>query len=77
MDEDALLDAIRAGRLGGAALDVFDTEPLPAESGLWDEPDVIITPHAAGGRPIGASALIAENLTALREGRPLRHVVAR
>lgn len=77
VDEDALLDAIRAGRLGGAALDVFDTEPLPAESGLWDEPDVIITPHAAGGRPIGASALIAENLAALREGRPLRHVVAR
>jgi phosphoglycerate dehydrogenase-like enzyme len=77
LDEAALLEAIRSNRLGGAALDVFETEPLPAESGLWDEPNVIITPHAAGGRPIGAAARIAENLAALREGRPLRHVVTR
>jgi phosphoglycerate dehydrogenase-like enzyme len=77
VDEAAVLDAIRSGRLGGAALDVFDTEPLPADSGLWDEPNVIITPHAAGGRPIGATALIADNLAALRAGRPLRYVVDR
>jgi phosphoglycerate dehydrogenase-like enzyme len=75
VDESAVLAAIRAGRLGGAALDVFETEPLPPDSGLWDEPNVIITPHAAGGRPIGAPALIADNLAALRAGRPLRHVV--
>ncbi|GAA3296940.1 phosphoglycerate dehydrogenase [Dactylosporangium vinaceum] len=77
VDETALLVALRAGRLAGAALDVFETEPLPAASGLWDEPNVIITPHAAGGRPIGAAALIAENLLALRSGAPLRNVVDR
>jgi phosphoglycerate dehydrogenase-like enzyme len=77
VDEGALLEAIRAGRLGGAALDVFETEPLPAGSGLWDEPNVILSPHAAGGRPIGAAALIAENLAALLAGRPLRNVVPR
>jgi phosphoglycerate dehydrogenase-like enzyme len=77
VDEQALLDAVRAGRLAGAALDVFDTEPLPADSGLWDEPNVIITPHAAGGRPIGAAALIAANLAALRAGTGMRNVVQR
>jgi phosphoglycerate dehydrogenase-like enzyme len=77
VDTGALLAAIRAGRLGGAALDVFETEPLPAGSPLWDEPDVIITPHAAGGRPLGADALIAGNLRALLAGAPLRNVVER
>ena len=51
LDEAALLDALRSGRLAGAALDVFETEPLPADSPLWDEPRVLISPHAAGGRP--------------------------
>ena len=51
VDEAAVLHAIRENRLGGAALDVFDTEPLPPESGLWDEPNVIISPMPpAGGR---------------------------
>jgi phosphoglycerate dehydrogenase-like enzyme len=77
VDDVAVLDAIRSRRLAGAALDVFDTEPLPLESALWDEPNVIITPHAAGGRPIGAAELIRTNLTALCAGLPLRHVVAR
>lgn len=77
LDEDALLAALRAGRLGGAALDVFATEPLPPGSGLWDEPNVIITPHAAGGRPLGAAELIRENLDRLLAGDPLRHVVQR
>ncbi|HEX8346098.1 MAG TPA: NAD(P)-dependent oxidoreductase [Actinoplanes sp.] len=72
VDEGAVLAAVRSGRLGGAALDVFETEPLPPESGIWDEPNVIITPHAAGGRPIGADALIAANLAALRAGTPLQ-----
>jgi phosphoglycerate dehydrogenase-like enzyme len=75
--EGDLLAALRAGRLGGAALDVFESEPLPPESGLWDEPDVIISPHAAGGRPLGADGLIRENLDAFRAGRPLRHRVER
>jgi phosphoglycerate dehydrogenase-like enzyme len=77
VDEAALLTAIREGRLGGAALDVFDTEPLPPESGLWAEPNVLITPHAAGGRPLGAADRIAENLRAFLAGQALHHVVAR
>ncbi|NMO56168.1 phosphoglycerate dehydrogenase [Actinoplanes sp. TBRC 11911] len=75
VDETALLAALRSGALAGAALDVFDREPLPATSGLWDEPNVIITPHSAGGRPIGAAGLIRANLDALVAGRPLRNVV--
>jgi len=77
LDEAALLDALRADRLGGAALDVFETEPLPADSPLWDEPRVLISPHAAGGRPVGAGELITANLTAFLAGTELRNVVAR
>jgi phosphoglycerate dehydrogenase-like enzyme len=76
VDEAALADALAAGRLAGAALDVTATEPLPADSPLWDAPNLILTPHAAGGRPLGAQALIAANIAALRTGGPLRNVVA-
>ena len=75
VDEPALMDALHGGRLGGAALDVTSTEPLPADSPLWDTPNLIITPHAAGGRPLGGLDLLAENVSALRAGRPLRNVV--
>jgi phosphoglycerate dehydrogenase-like enzyme len=47
VDEDALVDALLSGHLGGAALDVFRTEPLPLESPLWNMPRVIISPHSA------------------------------
>ncbi|HTK68024.1 MAG TPA: NAD(P)-dependent oxidoreductase [Pseudonocardia sp.] len=77
VDEDALVAALVEGRLAGAALDVFDTEPLPPESPLWEAPNVIITPHAAGGRPRAHAALVAENLAALLAGRPLRNTVSR
>jgi phosphoglycerate dehydrogenase-like enzyme len=76
VDEEALLAALRSGRLAGAALDVFETEPLPATSALWDEPNVLITPHAAGGRPLGAAERIRSNYEALEAGRPLSHVVS-
>ena len=77
LDEAALVAALRAGRLGGAALDVFETEPLPADSPLWDEPRVIVSPHGAGGRPIGSGALVAENTRRLLAGEPLLNLVAR
>ncbi|WP_150308172.1 NAD(P)-dependent oxidoreductase [Planctomonas psychrotolerans] len=75
VDEDALLAELRAGTLGGAALDVTSVEPLPAESPLWDQPNLIITPHAAGGRPLGAVGFIQEQLAAYLDGRELRNVV--
>lgn len=77
VDEDALLTALRGNQLGGAALDVTKVEPLPADSPLWDEANLIITPHAAGGRPLEASALIDQNLAALLAGRPVRNLVTR
>ncbi len=76
LDEAALAKALRAGTIAGAALDVFAVEPLPTESPLWDEPNVIITPHAAGGRPRGAAALIAQNLARLTNHEPFVNVVA-
>jgi len=48
MDEPALIAALQDGRLGGAFLDVFQHEPLPAASPLWDLPNVIVSPHSAG-----------------------------
>ncbi|PID53305.1 MAG: phosphoglycerate dehydrogenase, partial [Micrococcales bacterium] len=53
VDEDALVQALESGSIAGAALDVATTEPLPASSPLWRAPRVLITPHAAGGRPVG------------------------
>ena len=77
VDEDALVAALRDGALAGAALDVFATEPLPSDSPLWTLPQVIISPHAAGGRPMGAESLLEENLRHLQSGRPLRNLVER
>jgi phosphoglycerate dehydrogenase-like enzyme len=75
VDEPALVAALSEGRIAGAALDVTSTEPLPPDSPLWDAPNLLLTPHAAGGRPVGADELIAANLGALLAGRELRNVV--
>jgi glyoxylate/hydroxypyruvate reductase len=48
VDETALVEALRTGRIGGAALDVFEREPLPADSPLWGVENLLITPHTAG-----------------------------
>ena len=77
LDEAALLAALRAGQLAGAALAVVEPEPLAADSPLWDEPSVLISPHAAGGRPVGAAELVADNLVRFVSGSPLRNVVQR
>jgi phosphoglycerate dehydrogenase-like enzyme len=75
IDDDALLAALAKGEIGGAALDVFQTEPLPADSPYWKQKDVIVSPHAAGGRPQGAEALIAYNLRRYLAGQQLKNVV--
>jgi phosphoglycerate dehydrogenase-like enzyme len=77
VDEPALVAALTERRIAGAALDVTEVEPLPVDSPLWDAPGLLVTPHAAGGRPVGADELVAANLAALLAGRELRNVVAR
>ncbi|HEX2980546.1 MAG TPA: D-2-hydroxyacid dehydrogenase [Anaerolineaceae bacterium] len=74
VDQDALLAALQDKRLGGAALDVFPEEPLPAASPLWKAPNLIITPHIAGNSPVyneRAVDLFAENLNRYLVGLPL------
>lgn len=75
VDEDALVDALESGEIGGAALDVFSQEPLPASSRLWKAPNLTISPHAAGGRPSGCTDLIADNLRLFMAGRPMKNVI--
>ena len=77
VDEPALVAALTEGRIAGAALDVTEVEPLPADSPLWAAPNLLLTPHAAGGRPVGADELVAANLAALLADRELRNVVVR
>ena len=78
VDEDAVADALRGGRLGGAALDVFRHEPLPPDHPLWDAPNLLITPHTSGFRRDhwdAATALFADNLRRFERGEPLINVV--
>ncbi|MDQ2808923.1 MAG: D-2-hydroxyacid dehydrogenase [Chloroflexota bacterium] len=78
VDEPALIAALQAGRLGGAALDVFAQEPLPADSPLWAMPNVLITPHLAGANPhynARATALFADNLRRYLAGDSLHNLV--
>lgn len=76
--EQDLADALAAGRIGGAALDVFTDEPLPESSPLWDMPDVIVSPHMSGdvtGWREELVELFTRNLHRYREGAPLLNVV--
>ncbi len=74
VDERALVEALRSGHLRGAALDVFEREPLPPESPLWDLPNVFVSPHSAStvaqenARIIG---LFCANLRRYLDGEPL------
>jgi phosphoglycerate dehydrogenase-like enzyme len=78
VDEDALLDALGSGHIGGAALDVFEREPLPPDSPFWDMENVIVTPHSAGfveGWEFAVARLFRQNLRRWLAGCPLRGVV--
>lgn len=71
VDERALLDALRSGRIGEAYLDVFDAEPLPVDHPFWTLPNCFITPHTAGGRHDQDTAIVKHflrNLAALQKG---------
>jgi glyoxylate/hydroxypyruvate reductase len=77
IDEGALIRALRAGALGGACLDVFEHEPLPADSPLWELDNVIISPHSASTVRTENRDLVelfAENLGHWRRGEPMRNV---
>jgi phosphoglycerate dehydrogenase-like enzyme len=78
LDEDALAQALRSGRLAGAALDVFRHEPLGPESSLWEVPNLLITPHTAGFRRDhwdAATDLFSENLRRFERGDELINLV--
>ena len=78
VDEAALIRALRAGWIAGAGLDVFEHEPLAADSPLWDMANVIITGHYAGVTPAyddRAFEVFLDNLHRYRAGQPLRNVV--
>ena len=78
VDEPAIVEALQAKRIAGAALDVFTTEPLPKESPLWTLENVIITPHHSGSSPRAGErtlALFAENLRRYKAGEPLMNRV--
>jgi len=76
--EAALIDALRESRIAGAALDVFEQEPLPAESPFWDMENVIVSPHISGGTEIYNQRVVeifARNLGRYLRGEPLENVV--
>jgi len=75
VDEAALLEALRTGRLAGAVLDVFGQEPLPPDSPWWDAPNVIVTPHASGVTLQFFDDLVVENVRRYLAGEPLLNPV--
>jgi phosphoglycerate dehydrogenase-like enzyme len=78
VDETALVAALDSGRLRGAALDVFEHEPLDPSSPLWGRKDVIVTPHVSGFFPDywrDVVDLFSDNLRRYEAGQALRNVV--
>jgi len=74
VDDAALLDALRSGRVGAAYPDVFEPEPLPKDHPFWDTPNCFITPHTAGGRHDQDEAIVkhfVRNLPAFTRGEAL------
>ena len=82
IDEDALADALDNGHIAGAALDVFQTEPLPATHRLWKTKNLIITPHVAGNMTLAHTRdknvqMFLEDLKNFTEGKQLKYLVDR
>ena len=80
VDERALAEALHARAIGGAGLDVFDVEPLPAESPLWDAPNTLISPHFSAPVPDRLErtlAIITENVRRFRAGEPMMNQLTR
>ena len=82
IDEEALADNLESGHLAGAALDVFQTEPLPATSRLWKTKNLLITPHVAGNMTLPYTKdknvqMFIEDLKNFAEGKPLHYIVDR
>jgi phosphoglycerate dehydrogenase-like enzyme len=80
VDEDAIADSLESGRLAGAALDVFNAEPLPDDSRLWNTKNLIITPHVAGNLTLEHTLdvnvdLFCENLLNYGKGLPLKNLI--
>jgi D-3-phosphoglycerate dehydrogenase len=78
VEEKALVDALRAGHLGGAALDVFELEPLPVDSPLRTLENVILSPHIGGATveaDVRLDEMVGENLLRVLDGQPPLHVV--
>jgi phosphoglycerate dehydrogenase-like enzyme len=73
VDEDALFEALENGEIGGAALDVFEQEPLPEGNKLYKAKNLVLSPHAAGGRPQGSEELIVDNLRKFLAGQEMRN----
>jgi phosphoglycerate dehydrogenase-like enzyme len=79
VDQEAMIGALESGRLGGAWLDVFEQEPLPAESPLWGIPNVVVSAHCADqveDFPLRFAQLFLDNLERFAQGRPLANVVS-
>ena len=75
-----MVAALEAGRIAGAGLDVFVTEPLPADSPLWTRPDVILSPHMSGdyyGSEADVVTQFVDNFRRYRASEPLRHIIDR
>jgi len=76
VDERALVAALRARRIAGAVLDVFEREPLPPRHPFWGLEQVVVTPHVSGpSTPDEIAPIFNDNLRRYLAGRPLRHVV--
>ncbi len=82
VEQEPLVEALNAGRLAGAALDVMDPEPLPPDHPLWSAKNIILTPHVSGNMTLGYTCdrnveMFCEDLRNYAAGRPLTSLVDR